>query len=214
MGFLRIGGEDMTPDSKNNNIALERCDLTVKGMHCAACASRVEGALKRVPGVEEATVNLLAERAAVKYDPQQAKPEDLIEALDIAGYDGHVAHLDPFSADTSTQASQERRTEMQELLLRFGVSLALTIPVLIMGMGPHIGLIPMHWSEQSWWNWVQLILTTPVLLWAGAGFFRGAWAALRQRASDMNTLIAVGTFAAYTYSLAVTVAPDFFASHG
>ena len=97
---------------------------------------------------------------------------------------------------------------------RFLVSLALTLPTLVMGMGPHLGLIPMHLAMQPWWNGAQLALTTPVLFWAGSGFFRGAWASLRQRASDMNTLIAIGTFAAYIYSLAVTVAPGFFAARG
>lgn len=207
---------DGSPPASSPSPALERCDLTVKGMHCASCTTRVENALKRVPGVQEANVNLLAERAAVKFDPQQAKPEDLIAALDVAGYDGHVANLDHFGAPTQMPAApgQEHQSETDELRLRFVVSLVLTIPVLIMGMGPHIGLIPMHWAHQSWWNWVQLVLTTPVLFWAGGMFFRGAWAALRQRASDMNTLIAVGTFAAYVYSLAVTVAPGLFTSSG
>ena len=72
----------------------------------------------------------------------------------------------------------------------------------------------MSWMMQGWWNWAQLVLTVPVLFWAGSGFFRGAWAALKQRASDMNTLITVGTSAAFAYSLAVTIAPGFFVSQG
>jgi P-type Cu+ transporter len=193
---------------------MERCDLTVKGMHCASCTTRVENALKRVLGVQEATVNLLAERAAVQFDPQKANPEDLIAALDVAGYDGQVTNFDRFGAETTDQPQHAHQTETQDLTRRFVVSLVLTIPVLIMGMGPHFGLIPMHLSHQAWWNWAQLVLTTPVLFWAGSGFFRGAWAALKQRASDMNTLIAVGTSAAFAYSLAVTVAPQVFAARG
>ncbi len=196
-----------------------RCDLTVTGMHCAACVGRVEKALKQVPGVQDATVNLLAERAAIKFDAGQAKPEDLIAAIEMSGYDARLA---PSSDLSERQAANENgsgsmvahRSEAVELKFRFLVSLALTLPVLVMGMGPHLHLIPMDWSMQSWWNWAQLLLTTPVLFWAGNGFFRGAWAALRQRASDMNALIVVGTLSAYLYSLAVTVAPGFFTEHG
>lgn len=196
--------------------ALERCDLTIRGMHCASCVGRVEKALKQVPGVQDATVNLLAERGAVKFDAHRATPEDLITAVEEAGYDASVTQFDSIEqASAPTEAyTADKPTEAQELLGRFLISFALTVPVLVMGMGPHTGLIPMRWTMTSWWNGAQLVLTTPVLFWAGSGFFRGAWAALKQRASDMNTLIAVGTFAAYAYSLAVTVAPDFFVARG
>ena len=195
----------------------ERCDLSVQGMHCAACVGRVENALKRVPGVQAATVNLLAERAAVQFDPKQTKPEDLIAALDIAGYDAQVKDFDRFSAKSATEQTarrDEKQTESRDLRRRLAVAAALSVPVLILGMGPHIGLVPMDWTMRGGWSGAQLLLTTPVLFWAGGGFFRGAWAALKQRASDMNTLIAVGTLSAYLYSLAVTVAPGFFASRG
>jgi Cu+-exporting ATPase len=196
--------------------ARERCDLAIRGMHCGSCVARVEEALQQVPGVEDAAVNLLAERAAVQFDPRRASPEDLIAAVDAAGYGARVADLDHFGQAAENGETQQagRLTETQDLMRRFTVSLALTVPVLAMGMGPHIGLIPMRWTQFPWWNWAQLALTTPVLFWAGDGFFRGAWAALKQRASDMNTLIAVGTFAAYAYSLAVTLAPGFFAARG
>ena len=197
-----------------------RCDLAVKGMVCASCTARVEKALRSVPGVEDATVNLLAERAAVTFDPHQAKPADLVAALGTAGYEAHP--LDEETAFLQSQidradtggAEKRRPTEIEELRRRFIVSAILTVPVLIMGMGPELGLLPMRWAERGWWNWLQLILTTPVLFWAGGGFFRGAWAALRQRAADMNTLIAIGTLAAYTVSVAVTVAPRYFAARG
>ncbi len=194
----------------------ERCDLTITGMHCASCVGRVEKAIQRVPGVHDVTVNLLAERAAVTFDRNQTRPEDVITAVNEAGYNASMAHLDHFepTSDTAPTLLTHHSTEAQELRRRFLIALALTIPVLVMGMGPHLGLFPMRWTMQSWWNWAQLILTTPVLFWAGSGFFRGAWAALKQRASDMNTLIVVGTFAAYAYSLAVTVAPRFFAVKG
>ena len=193
--------------------AMQHCDLSVQGMHCASCVGRVEAALKRVPGVQAATVNLLAERAAVQFDPQQTKPEDLIAALDIAGYDAQRMNADPFAAASDSEQAA-KQTETRDLRRRFVVSAMLSVPVLLMGMGPHLGLFPMQWTMLRGWNLAQLMLTTPVLFWAGSGFFRGAWAALKQRASDMNTLIAVGTLSAYLYSLAVTLAPGFFTAQG
>ena len=199
--------------------AAERCDLTVVGMHCASCVGRVEKALKQVPGVQDATVNLLAERAAIRFDARQAKPEDLIAAIEASGYDAQIAPSNDLSERQSANENgandtSARRSEASELNRRFSISLTLTLPVLVMGMGPHLHLIPMDWSMQAWWVWTQLLLTTPVLFWAGSGFFRGTWAALRQRAGDMNTLIVIGTLSAYSYSLAVTVAPGFFTARG
>lgn len=132
---------------------MERCDLTIEGMHCAACVARVEKALKQVPGVQESTVNLLAERGAVTFDARQTRPEDLIAALDVAGYDAHVAPSNPLEHSEHSLAHDEahpegKPSEAQTLLRRFLVSLALTVPVLVMGMGPHVGLIPMHLAMQ------------------------------------------------------------------
>ena len=223
---LRMGTASTSHEMAETSIAsgavgnatptLERCDLSISGMHCAACVGRVEKALQRVPGVLSATVNLLSERATVQFDAKQSQLEDLIASVYDAGYDVSPANLDHFQPDSGGSSPQttDKQTEVQELLRRFMISLSLTIPVLVMGMGPHIGLIPMRWTMLPWWNWVQLILTTPVLFWTGSGFFRGAWAALKQRASDMNTLIVVGTSAAYLYSLAVTIAPRFFTAQG
>ncbi len=198
-----------------NEILEARCDLAIQGMHCAACVGRVENALRRVPGVSEANVNLLAERAAVRFDPEQTRTDDLIAALDIAGYDAQITNFDRFSIEAEAAAAarqSEKQRETRDLTRRFAVSAALSVPALILGMGPHLGLLPMQWTMNSGWNRAQLALVTPVLFWAGGGFFRGAWAALKQRTSDMNTLIAVGTLSAYLYSLAVTVAPERFAA--
>ena len=202
----------------NATTAPARCDLSVKGMHCAACAARVEKALKEMPGVQDAAVNLLAERAAVTYAPGEVEPEDLVAAVDQTGYEGRLLDVEAgvVGPDAEEEAAEPGApsSEVQDLRRRFTVAAALTVPVLIMGMGPHLGLFPMRLAEQPWWNWVQCALTTPVLFWAGSGFFTGAWAAMRQRASDMNTLIAIGTLAAYLASLAVTLAPNTFAARG
>src|SRR5438045_7194035 len=107
--------------------------------------------------------------------------------------------------DTRAVARDE---EYRDLRLRFRVSALLCVPVLVMSMS-HGRIAALNFAGAEW---LQLMLTTPVVFYSGWQFYRGAWAALRQRFADMNTLIAVGTGAAYLYSLAATIAPGFFAS--
>ncbi len=175
-------------------------------MSCAACVGRVERALKRVPGVQDATVNLLANRGAVEYDPGVTTPEQLVEAVEETGYGAAVAR------DAEEDAREEQRLrEARELRSRFIVAAVLTAPVLVGSMGMDLHAPGIGWLANPW---LQLVLTTPVLFWAGARFYRGAWAALRHRAADMNTLIAIGTGSAYVYSLAATAAPGLFLRAG
>ncbi len=191
----------------------ESVELRVGGMHCAACVGRAEKALKAVPGVLDAEVNLLAERASVRIDPTAAEATTLVGALDRAGFPSELHEAGSLGEDQS--GGRAHRSEAEDLKRRMLISAALTAPVAVMAMGPHFGLFPMQWSMHSpWWNWVQLVLTAPVVFWAGGGFFTGAAASLRQRSSDMNTLIAVGTFAAFAYSTAVTLFPAALAGVG
>jgi Cu+-exporting ATPase len=190
----------------------ERCDLSVAGMHCASCVGRVEAALKRVPGVRDASVNLLTGSATVTFAPGEGRTSALVNAIEEAGYRAALKQDSGNGAGPARPA--EARADAPNITLRFLVALALTAPVIAMGMGPHLGLLPMRWTMQPWWSWLQLILTAPVVFWAGADFLRGAVSSLRQRAADMNTLIAIGTTAAYAYSSAVTAAPGLFAGAG
>ncbi len=183
-----------------------RTDLEITGMTCAACVSRVEKAAKSVPGVGEATVNLLANRGAFTYDPSQTSPQAIAAAIEMIGYEAA-----PLAADKPNGTDHD--AEGRALARRFWIAAGLTLPVLIGAMGMELRLpIPdwlafLHWLASPW---AQLALTTPVLFWAGGRFFRGAWLSLKQRSSDMNTLIAIGTGTAYLFSLAVTVAPSMF----
>lgn len=197
-------------------ILLETRDLAISGMHCAACVGRVESALKRVAGVTGASVNLLAESATVTVDPVSVHSTELIEAIEAAGYDARVVDSGDLVARQqdadNDAATNSKGAEASDLTLRFLVATALTAPLLVMAMGPHLfehsPLMAMSMSPR--WNWIQAALTAPVLFWAGISFYRGAWIALRQRSSDMNVLISLGTLAAFGYSLAVTVAPEVF----
>ncbi len=181
-----------------------RADLAITGMTCAACVSRVEKAARRVSGVGEATVNLLANQGAFTYDPAQTSPQAIAAAIERIGYDAA-----PLNADKPQQTNYH--AEGRFLARRFWVAAFLTLPVLLGAMGLELGLnIPRGPASP----WAQLLLTTPVLFWAGSRFFRGAWLSLRQRSSDMNTLIALGTGTAYLFSLAVTIRPRLFGPQG
>ncbi|MDQ3812642.1 MAG: heavy metal translocating P-type ATPase, partial [Armatimonadota bacterium] len=197
---------------------LERVDLPLLGMHCAACANRIEKALNKAEGVSEASVNFATTRATVRYDPQVADVNALRETVRKAGYDALIPQdqTEPGERDTATSEEakdaelEAREAEYSRQKTKFLIALALTVPVAFLAMAGH--LIPalkpiLNFSGR---HWVELVLTTPVLFWAGREFFTGAWNAARHRAADMNTLVAVGTLSAYLYSIVATVAPQWF----
>jgi len=172
-----------------------RATLKITGMHCAACASRIEQALRNTEAVAEANVNFATEEAGVIFDEDRLTLHDLFRVVESAGY-GVVLP----GAEDEERAARER--ELRTLRRKLWFSLVAT--ALIMA-GMHIIELPL---------WALLAFATPVQFWAGSQFYRGAWAALRGRFADMNTLIAVGTSAAYCYSLVVTLAPNLLARVG
>ncbi len=181
--------------------AEKRVDLPITGMTCAACARRIERRLGKVPGVSRAGVNFATARATVEFSPQATSVGQLIEAVEDAGYG---------VSEASAGSTADADAEYTELRRKFFVAAALSLPVLVLAMSH--GRVPALDFAGS--NWLQLILTTPVVFYSGRQFYSGAWAALRHRAADMNTLIAVGTGAAYLYSAAATIVPNFFRAHG
>lgn len=204
----------------------ERCDLPILGMHCAACATRIEKALGKTPGVQQAGVNYSTARATVHYDPQTTDIGKLRDVVKKVGYDAIVpqnfaerstvetglASHDVGEPESVAEAeAQAREKEYARQKQQFFIALALTVPVAFTAMGAHFGPLQSTLGG-SWRMWFELVLTTPVLFWAGREFFLGAWISAKHRAADMNTLIAVGTFAAYAYSVVATVAPNVLAS--
>ncbi len=180
----------------------EQAELAISGMTCAACVSRVEKAARRVPGVSEAAVNLLAHQGTFGYDPAQTTPGAIAAAIEKIGYDAA-----PLLPETPTV---DYGTEARAVARRLVLAAILTVPVVVGAMGGDMGWpVPPLISSP----WTQLVLTVPVLAWAGGPFFQGAWLSLKQRSSDMNTLVALGTGTAFGYSLAVTLAPRLFGAH-
>ena len=207
---------------------LQRVDLPLLGMHCASCAGRIEKALNKAEGVESCSVNYATTRATVHYDAQKTSPAALREVVQKTGYDAIVAEAKPdieysngqSHSDSSSSAPPEiqdieakaREAEYLSQKRKFMVALALTIPVAALAMGAHF-LPSLHdILNQPWRVWVEMLLTIPVLFWAGREFFSGAWISARHRAADMNTLVAVGTLSAFAYSVVATVAPQLFHS--
>jgi P-type Cu+ transporter len=185
---------------------VETATIPIGGISCASCVATIEGALASVPGVLAASVNFATNRASVRFLPASVRIGDLRQAIRQAGYE--AIEMPGDGAPDPQQAARAR--EIRALKRKLTVGVALTIPVLLGSMHHWF-----PWAPAVLQNfWVLLVLTTPVQFWVGGQFYRGAWAAFRHRTSDMNTLIAVGTSAAYGYSLAMTLAPGFFRARG
>ena len=183
-------------------LASQPIELSIEGMTCASCVGRVEKVLKKVEGVQQANVNLATERAWIQGNAQ-VQSSDLIQAVKKAGY----------TAKQSVSVQQDKKaTEQQQLKRDLTISLILAVPVFILEMGSH--MIPAFhmWvmdnigTQQSWL--IQFVLTTLVLIFPGRRFYQKGIPALWRLAPDMNSLVAVGTLAAYSFSLVATFIPQ------
>ncbi len=198
---------------------IEIVSFPVEGMTCASCVNRITRFLNKVDGVEEANVNLASESATVRYDPQKVDVAGLVAAVDAAGYVARVEQAATADHEADVAEAAAAKAERDEaaakhaadLRRRLAVSAVLTLP-LIVGLARMTILpaIPALFTSP----WFQLALATPVQFWAGSIFYKGAWKALRHKGADMNTLIAVGTSAAYFYSVATILFPGFFEAAG
>jgi Cu+-exporting ATPase len=182
--------------------------LGIKGMTCASCVRRVERALSGVPGVDDATVNLATEEASISS--QVTLPfETLRAAVEKAGYEVRLPGEDEQEASDALEA--ERRAEYAALKFRTIFALGVSA-VIVVAMVLHANIDWMHHNVPlRWLNPALFLLSTPVQFWAGWRFYDGAWRVGRHGSSDMNTLIALGTSAAFGYSVVATFAPGVFA---
>ncbi len=193
----------------------EKVTVPIGGISCASCVAIIEGALRETPGVISASVNLATNAATVEFVPAAGSLQDLRRAIRDVGYEplevpeGTAPGGYPVAAVADYEKAARER-EIRTLKSKLAVGAALSIPVFL-------GSFPewFPWVPHVLTNfWILLLLTAPVQFWAGSQFYRGFWGALRHKTSDMNTLIAAGTSAAYLYSAAMTAAPDFFRSRG
>ncbi|HIK42653.1 heavy metal translocating P-type ATPase [Thermoleptolyngbya sp. M55_K2018_002] len=185
----------------------------LRGMSCAACAHNIEQAIGSVPGVEACSVNFGAEQATVTYDERKTDIAQIQAAVEEAGYGAQPMSDDalaPLADEEQQNRLDEHRKLVRKVWLSGAVSAVLVIGSLPMMTGLPIPLIPM-WLHHPL---LQLVLTTPVMLWAGSSFFINAWKALKRHTATMDTLVAVGTGAAFVYSLFPTFAPQWFIAQG
>jgi P-type Cu+ transporter len=210
-------------------VITDQLELPITGMTCASCVNRVEKALKKVPGVLDASVNLASEQASVTYVPASAGWSALKAAVEQAGYG--VIETDATDAGSSEDVEAAARArELADKRRKLIVGVALGLPLFVLSMARDVGLIA-PWLTPFWaaaeaqmdaaggnaggsmimhypaaadmLNWLFLLLATPVQLYSGWDFYVHAWKALKARTANMDTLIALGSSAAYIYSLAV-----------
>jgi len=183
--------------------------LSVEGMHCASCVGRVETALKALPGVVTASVNFGTEEAVIDFVAGVVSSDALASAVASAG-DYHVREVVSENQVEAEQAARQK--QFKALRLKVGVGTVLSV-VIMMGSMPAL-FPPAALLNVTVRHLLLWLLTTPVLIWAGRGFFKGAWSGLRHGTADMNTLVAVGTGSAYLYSVAATLFPAWFGRGG
>jgi P-type Cu+ transporter len=188
--------------------SLRQTSIHVGGMTCAACVRRVENALKDIPGVADAVVNLATSRATIRHSPQVVPLETLKSVVEETGYQ----FLGVVGERLDDPIEEARSLEQRQLLQRLIVGGVLTVLVMALSM-PHLVPFLAHLSEPVR-NLLMLVLTTPVVFWVGDRFLRGALKAARQKTSDMNTLVAVGALSAYIYSTVATFRPEIFSEAG
>ena len=204
----------------SDNRATVQETLPILGMTCASCVSRVERALRKPAGVLTAEVNLATEKATVTYIPGQASHEDLVNAVKAAGYEvikpAAAAGADGAKADAIGEAAVDagaaaRAAAHHALEIKVVAGFSLSIVIFVGTMQPDWFPFLPAWLHNEYLLWA---LATPVQFWVGRQFYTTAWSALRHGSTTMNTLIAMGSSAAYFYSVAGVLFPGFFEQRG
>ncbi|MEH2256312.1 heavy metal translocating P-type ATPase [Nostoc sp.] len=192
---------------------MDTLTLKLRGMSCAACANNIEKAIRSVSGVIDCNVNFGAEQATIKYDRSLTNLEKIQAAIAAAGYSSDSLQEELLSEeDDAEKASRQALQRQLSLKVVVGgvISIFLVLGSLPMMTGLNLPLIPSFLQNP----WIQLVLTTPVVFWCGGSFYRNGWKSLKRHTATMDTLIALGTSAAYLYSLFVTIFPRFFITQG
>jgi Cu+-exporting ATPase len=225
----------LEPRSAAPDVETESIRIPVSGMTCAACSARVQRTLQKQPGVADANVNLMMKTATVRFNPSAVRPEQLVEAIRETGYGAQLASPDQTAFEEQEARDRATAAEFRTLRKKAIASGIVGIIAMIISMPlmNHSVNDPfMRWATNAvhpffrraipWLYTIPapaltvalLAATLGVMLWAGRHFYTRAWAAFRHRSADMNTLVAVGTGAAFLYSLFATVAPAFFFERG
>ncbi|MEM7134052.1 MAG: heavy metal translocating P-type ATPase [Chloroflexota bacterium] len=177
-------------------------ELPLLGMTCTNCANTIERRLNRVEGVLAANVNFASEKATVEYVAGVAAWSDLVAAVRKAGFDVVQAASEAEMEDAEAAA---RAAEIRHQWTRLIVGVAFALPLFLLSMARDFGLVGM-WAHANWVNWLFLVLATPVQFYVGWDYYIGAWKSIRNGSANMDVLVAMGSSAAYLYSVAVLIA--------
>ncbi len=210
---VRLGGLIDLVKDLGYEAGLEKVTLPVQGMSCASCVKRVESALGGLDGVVSAGVNFATERATVQYIPGAVSVADFKKAVKDAGYE--IMDIGPVETeDVVDRERAAREAEFRKLKRKFITGLVLVIPVFLLAYWKMFGLDRLYPLNRNTDFLLQLLFQTPIQFWVGWQFYAGAWKAGKHGAADMNTLIAVGTSAAYLYSVLAMAFPHLFSAQG
>lgn len=218
---------------------VERVTIPISGMTCAACQSFVQRTLAEQAGVRDASVNLMLHNAAVAFDPRVVSPSDLVEKIRSVGYGAELPAMDDSVLEEQERHDEEQISEYRRLRWKALVSIAAGVAAMVVSMPLMSGgnaegvqdpflkwtmrvldpplrkMLPWLYSmDDDVLRWSLFALAMVIAVWAGRQFYVKAWSALLHKTADMNTLIALGTGAAFAYSAASTVAPGYFLAHG
>src|SRR3989338_360633 len=185
----------------------------VRGMHCASCVAIIERALLKTAGVHSANVNIATESVSIEFDKHIVSESGIAKAVEGVGYRLEKAVKMPdmdMSSPHHNHMEMEREDQTKEMKLKLTIGGLLSVLIFLGSFPEWFSFVPDVLNN----NWTLFLLTTPVQFWVGSQFYSGLKLLIRYRTADMNTLIAIGTLAAYFYSAAVTIFPAFFAKGG
>ncbi len=193
-----------TVERAGYGVVSSHLELPITGMTCANCAATIERTLnKKVDGVLEASVNFASERAAIDYVPEIVTVDDIVAAIEKAGYGAIVGDE---SRDGQDAEQSARQAEIQDQTRKFMVGAVFALPLFLMSMGRDFGLIG-PWSHAPWVNWMFALLATPVQFYTGWDYYVGGFKSIRNKSANMDVLVALGSSVAYFYSLTVLFFP-------
>ncbi|KXA45051.1 heavy metal translocating P-type ATPase [Staphylococcus simulans] len=173
---------------------MEKAEFKISGMTCAACSSRIERVLSRTEGIDQANVNLVTEKASIEYDQSHVDMDQVFEKVKQLGYE-------PIALETADEAKARKNQELNRQKMKFIIAMILSLPLLytMVGHFSFLSFLPLpHVMTELWF---QFILATPVQFILGWQFYKGAYGALRNKSANMDVLVALGTSAAYFYSI-------------
>ncbi len=199
--------------SESGLLSMDTLTLKLKGMSCASCANNIDQAIRSVPGVTDCNVNFGFEQATINYDQKRTDLKTIQAAIDAVGYSSYLPQTDILAGEDETEKASklaEDREITRKVIVGGVIGIIMFVGSIPMMTGINVPFIPAFLHNY----WVQLVLTIPVQFWCGWSFYVNGWKALKHHTATMDTLMAVGTSAAFLYSVFVTFFPGFFMAQG